>query len=233
MNLLITGAGRGLGLQLTKLALERGHTVIACMREIADATEGLLNLAAQYDDQLRIERLNVTHEDEAAQLAARLAKDNVKLHGIINNAGILLGREHTIETLPIHLMRLTFDVNVFGPVIVAKHFSPLLADDAGAVVLNISSEAGSMANAYGGDYPYAMSKTTLNMFSKQLKNTLWKRGVRVLAIHPGWIKTDMGGQSAPMEAAESAGGIMDIAEGKTTIADELVFVDHTGRSMPL
>ncbi|MFD0672528.1 SDR family NAD(P)-dependent oxidoreductase [Cohnella sp. GCM10027633] len=233
MNLLITGAGRGLGLQLAKLAVERGHAVVACVREVAEASEGLLQLAAVHGDRLRIERLNVTHEDEAAQLAAKLASQGMKLHGIINNAGILLGREHAIESLPLHLVRLTFDVNVFGPMIVAKHLSPLLADDAGSVVLNISSEAGSVANAYGGDYPYAMSKATVNMFSKQLNAALHKRGIRVLAIHPGWIRTDMGGQSAPLEASASASGILDIAEGKTRVADALVFVDHSGREMPL
>lgn len=232
MNFLITGAGRGLGLELTKTALDRGHTVIACIRETADAAEGLLKLASECEH-LHIERLNVTHEEEAIGLAAKLAKDNVKLHCIINNAGILLARDHSIETLPMHMVRLTFDVNVFGPIIVAKHFSPLLADNEGAAILNISSEAGSLALAYGGDYPYAMSKATLNMFSKQLKNLLRKRGIRVLAIHPGWIRTDMGGNNAPLEAAESAKGIVDIAEGKTRIADELVFVDHSGRSMPL
>lgn len=233
MNLLITGAGRGLGLQLAKLAVKRGHTVIACMRETAEASEGLLQLASEYGDMVRITRLNVTREEEAAQLAARLAEEGVKLHGIINNAAILLGREHSLEELPIHLVKLSFDVNVFGPIIVMKHLSPLLADNAGSIVLNISSEAGSVALAYGGDYPYAMSKATVNMFSKQLKSALHKRGIRVFAVHPGWIRTDMGGQSAPLEAWESAESILNIAEGKTSIAEELVFIDYTGRSMPL
>ncbi|WP_027086067.1 SDR family oxidoreductase [Cohnella panacarvi] len=232
MNYLITGAGRGLGLELTKAALERGHSVIACIRETADATGGLLKLAAEHE-RLHIERLNVTHEEEAMRLASKLAKDNVKLHCIINNAGILLARDHSIETLPMHSVRLSFDVNVYGPMIVAKHLSPLLADNEGARLLNISSEAGSMAMAYGGDFPYAMSKATLNMFSIQLKHLLWKRGIRVFAIHPGWIRTDMGGNNAPLSAGESAQGILDIADGTTKIADELVFVDYTGRSMPL
>lgn len=233
MNLLITGAGRGLGLQLTTLAVERGHAVVACVREASEASEGLLRLASAHGDRVRIERLNVTREEEAERLAAKLADEGAELHGIINNAGILLGREHPIESLPLHLVKLTFDVNVFGPIVVAKHLAPLLADDAGSVVLNISSEAGSVANAYGGDYPYAMSKATVNMFSKQLKSALHKRGIRVFAVHPGWIRTDMGGQSAPLEASASASGILDIAEGKTKIADELVFVDYSGREMPL
>lgn len=233
MNYLITGAGRGLGLELTREALARGHSVIACVREASDDASGLPALAGEYGGRLRVERLNVANEEEAILLAAKLSEEGAKLQALINNAGILMGREHTLETLPLSTMRLTFDVNVFGPVIVTKHFSPLLEDRAGSVVLNISSEAGSIAGAYGGDYPYAMSKTALNMFSKQTNGALRERGIRALAVHPGWIKTDMGGRQAPLEPAESARGILDIAEGKTRVADELTFVDYAGRAMPL
>lgn len=92
MNILITGAGRGLGFQLTKLAVERGHHVVACVRDGADASAGLLSLASEYGDQVHIERMNVTVEEEAARLAVKLKNDDVKLDSIINNAGILLGR---------------------------------------------------------------------------------------------------------------------------------------------
>lgn len=233
MIYLITGAGRGLGLELTKEALARGHSVIACVREATDDGSGLPELAGEYGGRLRVERLDVTREEEAILLAAKLSEEGLKLRGIINNAGVLMGREHTLETLPVSMLRLTFDVNVFGPVIVTKHFSPLLEDGAGSVVLNVSSEAGSIANAYGGDYPYAMSKTALNMFSKQTNGALRGRGIRALAIHPGWIRTDMGGRQAPLEPSDSARGILDIAEGKTRVADELSFVDYAGRAMPL
>ncbi|RED64661.1 SDR family oxidoreductase [Cohnella lupini] len=233
MNILITGAGRGLGFQLTKLAVERGHQVIACVRDIGDHSENLPALAKGFPELLRIERMNVTREDDVAELAKKLSGESVKLDGIINNAGVLLAREHKIGTLPIDQLLLTFEVNLFGPMIVLKHLTSLLTDDAGANVVNISSEAGSFAGAYGGDYPYAISKAAVNMLSKQLNEELRPRGIRVLAVHPGWIRTDMGGDKAPMEASESASGILDILERKTIVSEEAFFVDHRGRQMSL
>jgi NAD(P)-dependent dehydrogenase (short-subunit alcohol dehydrogenase family) len=108
-----------------------------------------------------------------------------------------------------------------------------MKDQSNATVINVSSEAGSIALAYGGDYPYGISKTALNMFSKQLNDELRPRGIRVLAVHPGWIRTDMGGSEAPLEASDSANGILDLLERKTVVKEELFFVDYTGRSMPI
>lgn len=233
MNILITGAGRGLGFELTKQAAGRGHQVVACIRDVSDASEGLLALAVQYPDSIRIERMNVIREEEIAKLADKLNSESVKLDGVINNAGVLFGREHKIATLPIHQLKFTFEVNVFGPISVMKYMSPLLTDHSNAMVINVSSEAGSIALAYGGDYPYAISKTALNMFSKQLNDELRPRGIRVLAVHPGWIRTDMGGDQAPLGADVSASGILDLMEKKTVVKEELFFVDHTGRSMPI
>jgi NAD(P)-dependent dehydrogenase (short-subunit alcohol dehydrogenase family) len=233
MRVLITGAGRGLGLQLTRLAVERGHEAVACIREISDASDGLFALAARSPELVRIERMNVTREEEVAGLAEKLSLDSVKLDGVINNAGVLFGRDHKIDTLPMHLLKLTFEVNLYGPMCVMKHMSPLLKEHSDATVINVSSEAGSIASAYGGDYPYGISKTALNMFSKQLNDELRPRGIRVLAVHPGWIRTDMGGSEAPLEPWESATGILDLLERKTQVGEELFFVDYTGRSMPI
>lgn len=233
MNILITGAGRGLGYHLTKLAVERGHMVLACARDVSDISIDLLTLATLHGDMVYIEPMNVTNEAEVANLASKLQKDSVKLDCIINNAGILLGREHKLATLPMAFMKTTFEVNLFGPMYMVKYMGPLMSEHSGSFVINISSEAGSVALAYGGDYPYAMSKCGLNMFSKMLASELHPRGIRVLAVHPGWIRTDMGGDKAPLDAEISAQGILDLVEQKTVVSEELFFVDHTGRSMPL
>jgi NAD(P)-dependent dehydrogenase (short-subunit alcohol dehydrogenase family) len=90
-----------------------------------------------------------------------------------------------------------------------------------------------LSNAYGGDYPYAISKTAINMLSKQLKNYVKDRGIRVYAIHPGWIKTDMGGEKAPGDPAESAGNIIDILEMKIEIDPESFFINYKGEPMPI
>jgi NAD(P)-dependent dehydrogenase (short-subunit alcohol dehydrogenase family) len=235
MNILITGAGRGLGLELTKLALERGHAVAACVRDANAPSDSLRELAARYPDSLRIEQLDIVSEPDAERLAERLKADSFRLDALVNNAGILLGRGDGISALSMDDVRRTFEVNLFGPLTVAKHLTPLLREsESGAdIVINVSSEAGSFSGAYGGDYPYALSKIALNMFSKQLNEELKLRGIRVLAVHPGWIRTDMGGSSAPLSAADSARGIMGLIEGATVVPEDVFFVDYAGRPMPL
>lgn len=233
MNILITGAGRGLGYELTKQAVQRGHEVVACVRHASDISNDLFALASQYGDLVRIERMNVADEEEVILLAEKLKSEAVVLGCVINNAGILLGREHKLSMLPMAFMKNTFEVNLFGSMNVAKYMGPLLLDHSESSVINITSEAGSVALAYGGDYPYAMSKNALNMFSKMLGSELHPRGIRVLAVHPGWIRTDMGGPNAPLSAEVSACGIMNLVDRKTVVADALFFIDHTGRSMPI
>ncbi|MBB6674994.1 SDR family oxidoreductase [Cohnella nanjingensis] len=234
MNLLITGAGRGLGLELTKQAAARGHTVVACVRDTEGAV-ALREAAEQYPGRIRIESFDIVSETEAQRLADRLKQDAFVLDGIVNNAGILLGRDGGIASLSLDDTRRTFEVNLFGPLIVAKHLTPLLREsESGAeIVVNISSEAGSFSGAYGGDYPYALSKMALNMFSKQLNEELKPRGIRALAVHPGWIRTDMGGQAAPLSPEDSATGILNLVEGTTAVPEETFFVDYAGRPMPL
>lgn len=235
MNILITGAGRGLGLEMTKQALERGHQAVACVRDASAPPAGLKALADAYSGKLRIESLTVEAEEDARQLADRLRRDAFELDAIVNNAGILLGRDQRIASLSMDDVRRTFDVNLFGPMMAAKHLIPLIREGkSGAdMLINISSEAGSFSGAYGGDYPYALSKLALNMFSKQLNEELKLRGIRVLAVHPGWMRTDMGGQAAPLSAEDSARGILDMIEGRTQVPDELFFVDYAGRPMPI
>lgn len=235
MNILITGAGRGLGLELTRIALERGHAVVACVRDRNHPSAELLELAERYLGQARIETLDIVSEADAEKLAGKLREESFGLDALVNNAGVLLGRDGGIAELSMDDVRRTFEVNLFGPLAAAKHLTPLLREsESGAdIVVNISSEAGSFAGAYGGDYPYALSKTALNMFSKQLNEELKLRGIRVLAVHPGWIRTDMGGDSAPLSASDSAKGIMRLIEGETAVPEDVFFVDYAGRPMPL
>ncbi|MEM5593877.1 SDR family NAD(P)-dependent oxidoreductase [Niallia circulans] len=125
------------------------------------------------------------------------------------------------------------DVNVLGPMRVVKHFLPLIYKGEGKAIINISSEAGSIQNAYGGDFPYGISKAALNMFSVQLSRYVNEKNITVYAIHPGWIKTDMGGEDATGYPDESANGILDILEGKIVGTSELGFIDFKGREMKI
>ncbi|SDX86570.1 SDR family oxidoreductase [Paenibacillus sp. CF384] len=231
MNILLTGASRGLGLAIAAEALERGHAVIAGVRDVG--SEKLAVLSEAYGDRLTIKQLDVASEESVAQLASTLKREGRTLGAIINNAAILNARNTHIEELDMNEVELAFEVNLYGPMRIVKHLLPLLTEENGAL-LNISSEAGSITNAYPGDYPYSISKTALNMFSQQLHRYLKDRQIQVLSIHPGWMKTDMGGENAPTDPRASARGIVDLLE-RRIVPEELrfQFVDYTGKEMPI
>jgi len=232
MNLFITGANRGLGLALTTEAVKRGHTVYAGVRIPQKHSDALNHLSSLFPNKVQLVQLDVAAESTCQAAAEKLRADHISLDVIINNAGILDERSKTIEEIDIEKVEQTFNINLFGPMRVVKYFLPLLYKESDSTVINISSEAGSFQNAYGGDYPYALSKSALNMFSEQLRNYLKDDEVSVYAVHPGWIKTDMGGEKAPGTPEASAHGIMDIIERKTKIIHNSSFITIKGEAMP-
>jgi len=228
MEIFISGASRGLGLALVEAAAGRGHTVWAGVRD-----PGSLSAASErYPGLIRPVELDVAAESSIAAAAVVLRDQGVRLEAIVNNAAVLLGRSATIEELELAELSDSFTVNLFGPLLVVKHLLPLVADRRTAVIVNISSEAGSTAGAYGGDYPYALSKAGLNYFSLQLRAYLRDAGTKVYAVHPGWIQTDMGGAAAPGDPVEAAAGILRLIENRD-VQGEAVFVDYTGAPLPL
>ncbi|KRE46593.1 SDR family oxidoreductase [Paenibacillus sp. Soil522] len=229
MNILITGANRGLGLALATEACERGHHVLAGVRGPDSAAEDLQELLAKFTGQLTILPLDVADENSVRYACEQLKSRIRSLDAIINSAAILLGRDQKLEQLDMEQVEQSFQTNLFGPIVVLKHFLPLLRQGERQSIINISSEAGSFAGAYGGDYSYALSKSALNMFSAQLRRELAPQGIVVHALHPGWIRTDMGGEQAPCDATVSAAGILNIIERKTEA--EALFIDHQGAPM--
>lgn len=230
MKILITGANRGLGLELARVGAKRGHIIVAGVR---NTSEALTQLQKDYREGISVYPLEVTDEASVSAAAERVKKDFGSIDVIINNAAILLDRDKTIEELDFNELQQTIDVNLYGPMRVVKHFLPLLYNGENQTIINISSEAGSFENAYGGDYPYAISKAALNMFSVRLKKYVSEKNINVHSIHPGWIKTDMGGDNAPGSPDESANGIFDIIEGKIKAESTYSFTDFLGNPMPI
>ncbi|MFD1954391.1 SDR family oxidoreductase [Paenibacillus thailandensis] len=231
MNILITGASRGLGLALADESLKRGHSVIAAVRSPEHGGK-LAELRERYGANVETAMFDVTDETAIARFAAGYAARGKRLEAIINNAAILTERGSSIEELDMTEVARTFDVNVLGPMRVVKHLLPLM-DGTGGVIVNISSEAGSLHGAYGGDYAYGTSKTALNMFTEQLKHAVKPRGIAVYAVHPGWMKTDMGGSEAPGDPRTSASGILDLIERRTAPSRRFSFVDYSGSAMDI
>lgn len=234
MIILITGANRGLGLSLARTAVERGHTVLAGTRSLTERMEQLNELKAAAPERVVPVRLDVKDEDSVKEAAQQVAERYGKVDVIINNAAILLGREQSIEEVNIDHMIESMDVNLYGPMRVVKHFLPLMRKAGQGCILNVSSEAGSFHRAYGRDYPYALSKAALNLFTQRLYLDLKEAGIRAFAVHPGWMRTDMGGSNAHLDPNFSAAALLDLIEGKQQAELEpFAFVDYTGKAFPI
>lgn len=239
MKVLVTGANRGLGLSLVRSGLKKGNIIFAAVRSVADKhIHELQQLKQSYEGQLRIIHMDVTNEKSVKQAAEAVKLTDQYLDVIINNAAILNEREKTIENLDMNACLQAFDVNTLGPMRVVKHFLPVLRIGLRQqvaetqAIINISSDAGSLTNAYSGDYPYGMTKVALNMLTEKLRVYLKQEPVNVVSIHPGWMKTDMGGDTAPKDPEEAADNIYRLIE-KGWKPRQFAFIDDTGKEMDI
>ena len=229
-NIFISGANRGLGLSLTRLCLGAGDRVFAGTRS---PSEPLTLLEKQYPGALHVIVVDVSSEESVRAAAEAVSRGVERLDLIINNAALLYRESavNPIERIDLDAAAETLDVNALGPLRVLKHFLPLLYGGPRAMVVNLSSEAGSIADCQRDAwYAYCMSKAALNMASMILQNYLREKGIKVLAVHPGWMRTRMGGEDAKYDTLESARAILELAEREWRM-DGPVFVDHTGAPM--
>lgn len=201
-HVIVTGANRGIGLELCRQLTEQGWAVTALCR---GATTELQALDVQI-----VEDFDVTQEAPMEQLAARLAPDTVDL--LINNAGILKGT--ALDDFDVDAMRRQFEVNALGPLRVTRALLPAMRRD-GKVAL-ITSRMGSIGdNTSGGSYGYRMSKAALNAAGKSLAIDLADRGISVAVLHPGYVRTDMTSQSGLIDADEAVSGLLQRIEELT------------------
>ncbi|WMT41714.1 SDR family oxidoreductase [Paenibacillus sp. D2_2] len=231
MKILLTGAAQGLGLATASEALERGLQVIATVRDMKRSGH-VQELSDKYPQQLDIVQIDVNDEHEISEAKLQIEQKHGHIDALINNAGILIARDQKLEQLNFEDVELTMQTNLYGPMKVAKHFLPLLRKSSQPCIINISSEAGSFSAAYGADYPYALSKSGLNFFTAQLRKELVPQGFVVYSVHPGWIKTQMGGDQAPGHPQDTAVGLMNLVERKVQPEQESWMINHKGEAMP-
>ena len=228
-TVLIAGASRGLGKCFVKKYLADGWRVLAGVRREGSLRE----LAEQYPDSLHELVMDVT-DTQSVQEAARRAQnltDEIAL--VINNAGIHSPSSfEVLEKTDLDDCAAVYEVNAVGPLRVAKAFLPLIRRDGGLIV-NISSESGSIGDAgREKEFDYCMSKAALNMATKLLDNYLNVRGIRVIAVHPGWMRTDMGGQNADLDPCETAVRLAELFGRYDRKNRELIFMDNEGNPLP-
>ncbi|KAL0968045.1 hypothetical protein UPYG_G00261590 [Umbra pygmaea] len=245
-SVLITGASRGLGLQMVKVlsnSSERPTTIIATARNPITAQE-LQKIAKSYKG-VHVVQLDVVNEssiESAFQEVSSILGGN-GLNCLINNAAV--STETDLKTVTPDKMMKCFETNSVAPLFVTKAFLPLLqaasaqGTDMGihrAVVVNISSELGSIEANWGDgaafkSYSYRISKSALNMTTRCLAADLEPQGILCMALHPGWVRTDMGGPDADLSPEESISSLLSV------IADlnksyHGGFFDYSGNKLP-
>lgn len=221
---LITGANRGLGLELARQYLADGWTVIACCRD----PEGAAELKGLSGD-LTVHGLDVA--DPASVAALPAAVGDVAIDVLLNNAGIFSDRGG-FGSVDYEAWLRTFEVNTLGPLRVTEALVDHVARSDRRIVANMTSKMGSIAdNTSGGCYAYRSSKAALNMVNASLAHDLGGRGITCVVLHPGWVATDMGGAGAPLGAVESCRGLRDVIAGLTP-ADTGRFFAFSGEAIP-
>lgn len=227
---LVTGANRGLGLAFVSELLERGARVLACCRDPANAN--VLNaLRAAHGERLALHRLDVADPDAINALPQAAAKHLQRVDLLINNAGVLVSGER-FGNVKSEALSESFAVNASAPLLITQALAPLLALGNKPKVLCISSQIASIAQSSGfRTMSYAMSKAALNMAVKRLAAELGPRGIMVLAAHPGWLKTEMGGKSATLSSADSAHALLGLIE-HAMMRDGGKFLAYDGAELP-
>ena len=227
---LVTGANRGLGLEFVRQLLARGDRVVATCRHPGKAT-ALNPLAGVHPGRLHVLPLDVADPKSIAELVRELAlldDGGAPLDLLVNNAGVLHSGER-FGTVSAANLDDSFRTNARGPFLLTQALARSLAD--GAKVANISSQLGSIAAVDGFGTPsYAISKAAQNMATALLAQALAERDITVLALHPGWVQTDMGGAGAQLTPTQSVAGLLAVIDG-AIVADSGRFLDHHGQPL--
>lgn len=231
----ITGASRGLGLELTRQFLVAGSCVFATAREPRSCTLQLLKLV--HGDQLQLLALDVTDNEQISKAVARLAGQPLNL--LINNAGLFLdnpfvgdpGTDYLSIVESAHWLTV-FRVNTIAPFMMTRALRDNLKAADRSTVVMISAMMGSLTNNQsGGAYSYRSSKAALNSVTVSLAADLAADGIRVVAMHPGWLQTDMGGDDAPLDTMTSAQNLIAVM-CNIEAAQNGNFLDYNGTPIP-
>jgi NAD(P)-dependent dehydrogenase (short-subunit alcohol dehydrogenase family) len=227
--ILVTGSNRGLGLEMVKSYLADDHRVIAACRAPENATE-LSDLQSDYKQQLEVITLDVGSREQRQSLNEKLA--DTPLDMLISNAGIYGGHEQSLGEIDEDTWLETFKINTIAPLMLSQQLLPNLLKGKHKTIVMLSSKMGSIDdNGFGHSYIYRSSKTALNSVVKSMSIDLKDDGVRVLALHPGWVRTDMGGANGLIDVGESVAGLRRTID-RTDLKDSGRFFAYDGAEIP-
>lgn len=227
-TIVLTGANRGIGLALARLFLEAGdwRVIAGCRRP--ETAAALAALGDAHAGRLVVRSLDVADPASVADFAKRLEHETVDL--LLNNAGVL-GAHQSLDDLDFDAWEQEFRVNTLAPMRLALALRPCLRRAETPRIVTVSSQMGSFARPRGGSYAYRSTKAALNKAMQGLALDLAGEGIAVAVLHPGWVRSDMGGPEAELSVEESAAGIRKVACG-LTMADTGRFLQWNGSEHP-
>ncbi|KAE9553460.1 hypothetical protein FO519_003332 [Halicephalobus sp. NKZ332] len=238
---LVTGSNRGLGLAIVKelLKVKGIENIFAGCRDPSQAND--LNELAKSHKSVHVVKLDVEKDEDISEVVKYVEKvvDGKGLNVLVNNAAILTQNGADYKNPDRKIMDRHMSVNVVSPVMITSAFLPLLQKDSTAdkpsLVVNISSDCGSVTDATNvgaawGNFAYGMTKAALNQYTRYLSTEVSYNHIVTVVVHPGWLRTDMGGGSAPLSPDDGAKAVVHTME-KLTIKDNGRFMDRNGKSM--
>ena len=229
-NYLITGANRGIGLELTRLLLTQGRARVFATCRAPERADNLNELAGDNPDKVTVLQLDVNDEASIAAAVQAVSAAAAFLDVLINNAGIFPKGDHAsrgLGNLTSEALSELITTNAVSPLIVTQACRDLLQLAENPRVVMISSGLGSVQATRGGPYGYRMSKAAMNMAARVLAFDSEMSGITTITTHPGWVQTDMGGAGADITATDSAAGLLALISGLTP-ADNGRFFRYDG-----
>ena len=223
-TVLVTGASRGIGSELVKQYSAEGAEVIACVRDTA-AAPGLEGV----NGNVRIVQMDTGSPESIAASAAEVGDQALDV--VINNAGYVGGAKQSIDDVDLDEWHRTLDINTIGPLLIARAFKANLAASGDGKLMNVTSQLAASTWPFGGMLVYSSTKAAFSKVA-QILALDWKEDpITVALVHPGWVRTDMGGPNAEISAEESASGIRSLIAGLTK-ADSGKFYKWNGDIHP-
>lgn len=204
---LVTGGNRGIGYAISKGLLTAGYEVIITSRSIEDARHA----ARQLGDEVVPMALNVSDDLSIEKAANVLSQDIEYLDVLVNNAGVYPDKNIDVLTVSRDALETAVNTNTFGAIKMVQAFLPLLEASSEARVINVSSGMGSIDGLTSSAPSYCLSKLALNGATIMLSQSLQSKGISVNSVGPGWVKTDMGGSSAPRTPEQGADTVIWLA----------------------
>ena len=225
----ISGANRGIGYGLALEMSRRDYRVCAGFRDENRSQQLLAD--AQNSDNLFPVKVDITIQGELEGARELISTNFGRLDVLVNNAGVNIRPSAGMDELEWLDLEKSLEVNVGGPFLTTKTLYPLLVKGRNSKIINMTSQMSSIKLSSGATTPYRISKAGLNMLTKNQSVEYFPDGVTVICLNPGWVKTEMGGRSAPLTVEDSVRKILNIID-KVSLSDTGKFISVNGAVIP-